>query len=145
MRTTSILLAAALLASGCRQADRQQVQVTDAFITRPAIEGRPGAAYFTLQTDRPDVSLTRVTSPHIGRIELHETMQSGGMHRMMATGPVPVGIEPVRFEPGGRHAMLFDMEGHLAVGSYVPLTFQFEGAPETTVHAEVRAPGDVAR
>jgi copper(I)-binding protein len=41
--------------------------------------------------------------------------------------------------------MLFEIRPGLAAGQTVPLTFRFEGAPEVTVQAEVRAPGDVAR
>jgi copper(I)-binding protein len=50
---------------------------------------------------------------------------------------------PLVFEPGGRHAMLFDLDPALRPGGRVALTFRFEPAPPVTVEAEVRGPGDV--
>ena len=135
---------AAIAALSCSPAEQAAVTVTDAMITMPAVPGRPGAAYFTLQGGAANIRLTGITSAQIGRIELHETMQHQGMHRMAAIPVVPIGRAQVRFEPGGKHAMLFDIRPGVAVGGSVPLTFRFEGAPEVIVQAEVRAPGDVA-
>jgi copper(I)-binding protein len=136
---------AAIAALSCSPAPREAVTVADAVVTLPAVPGRPGAAYFTLQAGAENIRLAGITSAQIGRIELHETMEHAGMHRMAPIAAVPLGREPVRFAPGGKHAMLFDIRPEVAVGGSVPLTFRFEGAPEVTVQAEVRAPGDVGR
>ena len=136
------LVAFALLS--CDAAQREAVTVSDAIVTLPAVPGRPGAGYFTIRSGLDNVRLTGIASPQIGRIELHETMQHGGMHRMAPIAAVPIGREPVRFAPGGRHAMLFDVRPDVAVGQTIALTFRFDGAPEVNVQAEVRAPGDVA-
>ncbi len=47
----------------------------------------------------------------------------------------------MKFEPGGRHAMLFDIDPAVRAGDKIPLTFTFEPAPPVTVEAEVRAAG----
>ena len=135
---------AAIALLSCNSAAQAPITVSEAIVTLPAVPGRPGAAYFTLQAGVDNVRLTGIASPQIGRIELHETMQHQGMHRMSPITAVPVGREPVRFAPGGKHAMLFEVRPGLAAGQTVPLTFRFDGAPEVTVQAEVRAPGDVA-
>jgi hypothetical protein len=112
------------------------ITVRDATVTLPAVSGRPGAAYFVIETDR-ETRLVGVTSPAAGRIELHET----GMRP--AASFALTRREPLRFRPGGRHAMLFGLDPTLRPGGRVTLTFAFEGGlPPVTAEAEVRAPGD---
>lgn len=136
------LLAAALL-FGCSQTPSEpRVAVEEAVVTLPAVPGRPGAAYFLLRSNRDDVRLTGITSPRIGRIELHESMTSGNMSGMRAIENVALEADtPLRFEPGGRHAMLYDIDPAVAIGQRIALNLAFDGAPPATVEAEVRGPG----
>jgi len=135
---------ASFAAISCSPAAQQAAIVSDAIVTLPAVPGRPGAAYFTIDGGADNIVLTGLSSPQAGRIELHETMQQGSMHRMAPIRSLPIGRAQVRFAPGGKHAMLFDIRPEVTVGGRMPLTFRFDGAPEVTVQAEVRAPGDVA-
>ena len=106
-------------------------------VTLPAAAGRPGAGYFQLEANRA-ARLVSVTSPSARRIELHET----GMRPAASFALTPE--EPLHFSPGGRHAMLFDLDPALRPGAKVTLTFTFEGGPPpVTAEAEVRGPGDV--
>ena len=145
MRRLVPALAITLTLASCSAPAPDGVAVEDAIITLPAVRGRPGAAYFRLQANTENVALTGISSPRIGRIELHETMTHGTMSSMRPTGEIALGREPIAFAPGSRHAMLFDIEPGVAVGSRLPLTFAFRGALAVTVEAEVRAPGDVGR
>lgn len=137
------LAAAPLLILAACQGTPQQpaVTVTDAVVTVPAVPDGPGAGYFTLRGAGGGGTLQGIASPRVGRIELHETRSEGGMSRMAAIGQVAVGNGEVRFEPGGKHAMLFEVDPALKVGDRLTLTFTFEGAPAVTVEAEVRGPG----
>lgn len=119
------------------QAQPAEPQVTEARITLPAVQGRPGAAYFTIKAGR-QTRLAGLTSPRVERIELHESMAEGMGPLRDAT--VPAGGE-LSFTPGGRHAMLFGIDPALKAGQRLPLTFQLEGAPTVTVEAEVLGPG----
>jgi copper(I)-binding protein len=132
--------------SACSLVSTQpEVIVDDPVITLPAIPGRPGAAYFTLRTNVDPTRLVSVTSPRIGRIELHETVTVSGFSRMIPLRNAAFNSDrPMRFEAGGRHAMLFDLDPALRPGDRVSLTFSFDPAPPVTVEAEVRAAGDVA-
>jgi hypothetical protein len=113
------------------------VTAEHAVVTLPAAAGRPGAAYFQLETNVA-ARLVSVTSPSARRIELHEE----GMRPTAAFALTP--DAPLHFRPGGRHAMLFDLDPALRPGGRVTLTFTFEGGPApVTAEAEVRAPGDV--
>ncbi len=106
--------------------------------------GRPGAAYFTLRSNNDRTRLAGISSPRIGRIELHETVTVGGNSRMVPlNGPTFDSERPLTFAPGRGHAMLFDLDPALKVGDRVPLAFTFDPASPMTVEAEIRGPGDV--
>jgi copper(I)-binding protein len=115
--------------------DMPRVAVEDARITLPAVRGRPGAGYFSLDTSRMPERLVSVTSPRAGRVELH----SGNMRPILDTSFPPRGS--MYFRPGENHAMLFGLDPRLKPGDRVPLTFTFERAPAVTVDAEVEGPG----
>ena len=138
------MLAALAALSACERTPQEpRVEVEHAAVTLPVIRGRPGAAYFTLRTNNDPTRLTGVTSPRVGRIELHETVSENGVARMrpIESATFDPG-SPLVFEPGGRHAMLFDVDPALRPGDTIPLTFSFDPAPPVTVEAQVRAAGD---
>ena len=136
-------LAALLLAGGCEQAPTEpRVSVDDAVVTLPAVAGRPGAAYFTLRTNTDPTRLVGIDSAGVGRIELHETVSAGGVSRMAPLASSAFSSNaPLVFAPGGRHAMLLDVQRSLRPGDRLGLTFRFDAAPPVTVLAEVRGPG----
>jgi periplasmic copper chaperone A len=109
----------------------------------PAVPGRPGAGYFELVVRPEQLALVAVSSPRIGRIEMHETMSSGHMTSMRPIDRIPIGeAGRITFAPGGRHLMLFDVDASLRPGDQIALTFRFERGPPRTVQASVRAAGD---
>lgn len=131
-----------LILAACQGAPQQpSVTVTDAVVTVPAVPSAPGAGYFILRGVGGGGTLQTVSSPRVERIELHETRNEGGMTRMVALEQVAVADGEVRFEPGGKHAMLFGVDPALKVGDRLSLTFTFEGARAVTVEADVRGPG----
>ena len=133
----AMMLAATLAGCGPGADAPPQVTVEHAVVTLPAVAGRPGAAYFTLEANRPGIRFTGLSTPAARRIELHEA----GMRPASAFALSP--DEPLAFAPGGRHAMMFELDPALRPGGRAMLTFSFEGAPAVTAEAEVRAPGDV--
>lgn len=137
------IMAACILLAGCRAAPEEpRAEIEDAIITLPAVPGRPGAAYFTIRSNRP-ARLTAIGSPQIGRIELHESMAAGGMSRMTPLANPDLSPEaPLIFRPGGRHGMLYDIAPSVRPGARIRLTFSFDALPPASVEAEVRAPGD---
>jgi hypothetical protein len=139
-RRRAAALALALAAAACGRGEEGPPRVTaeHVVVRLPAAAGRPGAAYFRLETDRDGMRLVRVSSPAARRIELHEA----GMRPAAAFALSRA--EPLHFQPGGRHAMLYELDPALRPGARIALTFTFEGgAPPLTAEAEVRAPGDV--
>ena len=146
MRTPVPALAALLALAACGDEPAEpSATVENAVVTLPAVPGRPGAAYFTLRSNR-SVRLTGISSPQVGRIELHETMTVSGMSGMAPLRNPGVSPDaPLIFQPGGRHAMLFGIPTSVRTGQRMRLTFSFDALPPSTVEAEVRGPGDARR
>jgi copper(I)-binding protein len=132
--------ALALLVGGCaRKADG--IDVRDAWVRLSPLRGEPAAAYFDIKGGAEGTKLLGVSSPMVRRVELHESMTGGGMARMKPLKDVDFDYQrQIRFEPGGKHAMLFGLDRGIKEGSTLALTFAFNAAPPITVDAEVRGP-----
>jgi len=129
--------------AGCeRPAGPAAVSVSDATINLPAVRGRPASGYFELQPTTDQGALTSVTSPQAERIEMHQTVQSGGMSAMRAMERVVIEDgKPISFTPGGRHLMLFGLDPALTPGKEMELTFHFEKGEPVKTMATLQAPG----
>src|ERR1044072_7775479 len=128
-------LAGAALLAGCdRPPPDGTVAVSDVWVRLPAAKGRPGGAYFRMEAGSEGTRLVGASSPSVSRIELHETLTTGGRTKMEKRRELksPSRGELV-FEPGGHHAMLFGIDPRLKPGDIVPLTFSFNVAPPITV------------
>ena len=135
-------LAASLFAASCQESETAAVGVEKAWVRLPAVAGRPGAAYFTIRTGRPDV-LLQVTTTASARAEMHESMERGaGMAAMRPLETLALGEGETRFEPGGKHVMLYEVDPALKPGGTVALTLRFSKAPPVTVQAKLLAAGD---
>jgi periplasmic copper chaperone A len=136
------LCLAALLIAGC--GTKPVESVTGATVTLPAVPGRPGAAYFTLNGGAADNRLMQVSSPQSVRIELHESSMKNGM---MTMNPLEGGVAvpaggKVIFAPGGKHAMLFDLNPKIGPGTTMRLSFTYANGRVIEAEAAVKAAGD---
>ena len=139
-RAFAILPLAALLAA-CSQVE-PAVGVQDPVVRLPAVQGNPGAAYFTLRSNRTPMRILGVSSPQIQRIELHRSEMAGGRMRMSPLEDNAFSGEGLKvFEEGGPHAMLFGISPAVRAGGTVPMTFDFDNAPDVTVEVPVQTAG----
>ncbi|MGQ0559648.1 MAG: copper chaperone PCu(A)C [Sphingosinicella sp.] len=133
------------LASACGgEPATPQVVPEHVIVTLPALPRGAGAAYFRLTGNVP-ARLTTIESAGFARADFHQSVEQGGVSRMMAL-PAP-SLSPdmaLVFAPGGKHAMLHGMTAGLRPGDRLAVTFRFDGAPSATALAEVRGPGDAA-
>lgn len=141
MRQFSPVFMALALLTGCNAAP--DAAVTDATVRLPAVEGNPGAAYFTLHGSDKDRTLVRITSPVVGSAEMHEMKSENGMAMMV---PIEGGLKlpkgtTISFQSGGKHVMLFDMKPDLKAGDNITLTFEFADGSKETASAKAVAPG----
>ena len=134
-----VVLAGAMLA-GCQQAE---LGVDDAWVRLPAVQGRPGAAYFTVNGGAQATSLVAVSSPAAIRTEIHEMKEQGGMMTMAPVKDVAVVAGArVEFKPGGKHVMLYDISPDVRPGTTIPLRLSFADGKTVEVNAAVRAAGE---
>jgi periplasmic copper chaperone A len=139
MRFPAVALLAFLFLAGCGRGGEPEVSAAAVWVRLPAAAGQPGSAYFTLQGGAEGTKLVGVSSPLVRRIELHESETKAGVARMKKRREVEFPSRGgLRFEPGGRHAMLFGIADSVKPGGRIPLTFAFNTAPPVTVDAEVR-------
>ncbi|QJU56586.1 copper chaperone PCu(A)C [Sphingomonas sp. AP4-R1] len=146
--TRIALLAAALaplaLLGGC-DGHPAEPKVTHAWVRLPAVPGRPAAAYFTVSGGRADETLVRVESALAKRIEMHESMGTGGMAMMKPLPSLPLPARSdTRFAPGGKHLMLFDVDPVVTPGTAIPIRFGFASGKTAEAEAKTVAAGDDA-
>jgi copper(I)-binding protein len=110
-----------------------------------AVPGRPAAGYFDYRVTGDRGALTSVSSPQAARIEMHESMNRGGMSEMRPLARIPVRDgETLSFTPGGRHLMLFDIARDIPAGGRIDLILHFERGDPVTISATlVPTGGDI--
>lgn len=142
MRGLIGIVAASVALAGCQQ--KAEVSADGAWVRLPAVAGNPGAAYFTIHGGSSPVTLLAASAPFAVRTELHESMK--GHSGMMSMAPVKdVAVAPgatVKFEPGGKHVMLFDIAPTLQPGTRAPLTLSFADGRKLEVQATIVGAGD---
>lgn len=95
--------------------------------SRPAAAGMTGAGYMTIRNHgQAEQTLVKVETPAAARVEVHQTVVSGGVARMQAVPrlTIPAGGE-VRLAPGGHHLMLIKLARPLKAGQRLPATLTF--------------------
>ena len=116
-------------------ASAQGIVLSDARVQLPVVSGRPGAAYFTLtQATGAARKLTGVTVALAGRAEMHETV--GGTMKPLSDVALTPGTT-LKFEPGGKHVMLFDLDPKLRFQKEVALTVTLDDGERATAQAAV--------
>ena len=139
MRKTAFALFAALSLAGC--VEDEYIYVDRGWVRLPAVTGGAAAAYFTVHGGPRDDTLIRVSAPTAIRSELHETMRGDNMASMRPVRSIPVPAKSeVRFEPGGKHVMLFNLRT-TRPGQTVRLDFTFASGYQLYIDAVAQAAG----
>ncbi|MDQ2879193.1 MAG: copper chaperone PCu(A)C [Pseudomonadota bacterium] len=133
------LAAVSLALGGCQP---KMFYIDKGYVQLPAVPGRPAVAYFTLHGGATDTTLMSVRSDVAIRAEMHESMNTGGMSSMkpLASVDLPAG-GAVRFRPGGKHVMLYDISPRMVPGRTMPLVFTFTDGGTYAYAAPVIAAG----
>ena len=144
MRLQLPLLAVLVALAACNPGAQSSRSVSNAWIRLPAVAGQPAAGYVTVAATPDHKALVSVTSPSAGRIEMHETMATGSMAGLRKLDRIALTAdEPeIRFEPAGRHLMLFNLDPALKPGGKAVLVFHFEHGGTSTLPARIVAAGD---
>lgn len=99
-----------------------------------------GAAYFTIQSAKPD-RIVAVSSSEADAIEIHASVTEGDNVRMerLTAVELPAG-KSVSFQPGGMHLMVFSPR-QIAAETTFPITIELESGLKKTVAFERFKPG----
>jgi periplasmic copper chaperone A len=140
---TMMAVAASVALTGCSKPD--ELTVSGAVVRLSANPKATSAGYFTIKGGPADDRLLSVSSPVVIRIEMHESAMQGGMMTMKPlTGGVAVPARTdVKFEQGGKHIMLFDINPGMTAGKTIQLTFVFASGLQLLAYAPLRAPGSI--
>ena len=140
MRALAFL--AALVLAGC--GPDPVLRVDGAWVRLAATPKARAAAYFTVHGGSKADRLLDVSSPVVIRTELHESMVAGNMSSMK---PIEGGIDvpakgTVTFKPGGKHAMMFNVNPGIVPPRSLPMIFVFASGERIQVDAKVLLAGD---
>ena len=149
IKFASLALIAALAVAGCQQETPTPVapspdakpglSLAGGRLVLPAVKGNPGAAYFELTNGGTgETSLAALVIAGAGKSEMHET--SGGSMARLASVALQPG-ETVRFAPGGKHVMVFDLDPKVTAGSTAELTLTFGDGDKLSAPLRVDAAG----
>jgi copper(I)-binding protein len=99
----------------------------------------PSAAYFTIHGGGDPVVLRDVTTEEAVRLEIHESKMQGGMASMAKVKTVDVPAKStVKFEPGGKHIMLWSVNPQAVADGKMGFTFTFSNGDRILVDAVVQ-------
>ncbi len=103
------------------------VTVSEPFARPSPSEGGNGGAFMTI-TSREEQTASSVHRAWAQTVELHETINDGGVMKMR---PVPSGFEvpatgALELKPGGKHVMLIGLTKPMVGSEEIEITLQFE-------------------
>ena len=107
------------------------------YLTLPAVEGNPGAAYFTLSNSGSGTKV--VSAAGVLGTERSE-MHGEGMVQLDEI--ILEARTDLEFAPGGMHVMVFGVPEDLAAGDETEITLIFANGDKVSIPLEVRSPGD---
>ena len=134
MRSTLIVLAVLMFAGPAVA----EVSVTAAWVRETIGAGKTSAGYGRIVNTGAADRLLSVTTPAAGLAEVHQSVDQGGIMRMVAVKglEIPANGEAV-LKPGGYHIMIMNAQKPFKVGDTLDLVFTFEHAGKITVPAKV--------
>ena len=107
MRNVALCVVTILLVLAC-STEQRPLLAGNIQIARPVPGMSMGAGYLTLEnTSEQRISITRVHSPELESVEMHESVLEDGVSRMYKLQEVVIlSGHSVSFEPGAKHLML---------------------------------------
>ena len=129
-----LALLAAISIAAC-SAEQPPLLVEELVLTRPIPGAGMGAGYFTLRnTSGEAIRITRVSSPELAAVAMHESLLEDGIARMHELPEIVVPPHSsVVFEAGGKHLMM-----HYAAATPEVVTLQFFAGPAMLLSVQAR-------
>ncbi len=137
----AIALITCLFLSACGDDTRPPLIANEIVIAAPMPGSRISAGYmsFSNSTDVP-ISITRVTSPDFGAVEIHESLLEDGVAKMRRVEKLTVPANSsVSLQRGGKHLMLMRPSDALDM---VSLSFYSDHTLLLSVNTPITKAGD---
>ncbi|MEH6756183.1 MAG: copper chaperone PCu(A)C [Parasphingorhabdus sp.] len=134
---------AAIFLTSCGQGD--VLYVSDVVVNLSPVDGNPSSGYARIHGGTEDVTLISVTADDVMRMEMHETVEEDGMAKMqhMEKVLIPAGKD-VKFEPGGKHLMIWGIGGGSVAQGTLKMIFMFSNDDRIQVNAVINKVGTPA-
>jgi len=109
----SLALFICLFLSACGGGTKPPLVATGIIVTEPVPGRSMSAAYLSLANNSDEmISISRVTSPEFGSVEMHESLLENGIAKMRRIEELTIPAHSsVLFERGGKHLMLMRPSG----------------------------------
>ena len=137
MRTGWAAIGIAVALAGCNRP--KEVWTEKGWVRLSAVKGQPAAAYLTIHGGPAPATLISITTDVAIKSEMHESM-GGGMTALPRLA-IPARTT-VKFAPGGKHVMLFNVNPGIRPGSTMTLPLTFADGTRILQDAAVVAAGD---
>lgn len=139
--------APAAKALSCEASATGAVTADGAWLREQQDPGAMTAGYFSLcNGTMAPVTLTGLSTPAAGMVELHETSRDeNGIVSMAPTGDITLQPgERVLFAPGGKHAMLMGLSAPVASGDRTTFALEFADGETVTIDAVAKSAVEAA-
>lgn len=124
---------------GC---EKQPLYVDGGVIRLSPNPDTPSAGYFTVHAGSDAVTLRDVSTDAAVRVEMHDSVMKKGMMSMEKLDSVDIPAKGVlKFEPGGRHLMLWTVNPAVAATGKITLTLIFSNGDRILLDAAVQKTG----
>lgn len=129
-----------LLAYSANAHSDGSIAVKDAWVREAPPNAKVLAAYMRIENHtKKEKVLVDVTSTAFKKIEIHKTINKGGMASMEQQKELAIAAQgEVTLEPGGLHLMLFDPGSTLKAGDDITFTLKFADGGTTIINATVK-------
>lgn len=142
MRHIFIAAAALVGLAGSALAQVPSVEVSGAWARATTSTAKVGGAFMTMKAVGGADRVVSASSPVAEKIELHETINDGGVMKMREVPQMVLAAgQAMVLTPGSYHILLIGLKKPLNRGESFPLTVAFEKAAPVTVTVTVQAAG----
>lgn len=152
MKAVFAAAALSLALSACSQSDEAATPadenltglvVSNARLMLPPVAGNPAAIYFDLKNEGTRaVAVRRADVAGAKSASMHDMMEYNHEMTMADMGPTTVKQgETLKFEPGGKHVMVFDLSPELKAGGKTEMTLTIAGGDKVSVEVPIQAAG----
>lgn len=135
--TLALSLGMAACGDGGEEPSKIPVSVSDFEVRLNPAPGRPAAGY-GLVNGAAGLGIKGASSPEAGRIEMHVMEKSGEGMRMKKVDLLTIDSDnTLRFEPGGRHLMIFDIAEGATDDGQLQINLSLDDNTTLSLFAEV--------